>query len=190
MNLYISCPLHFLAPCVNSLSKSQNQRRTQHDIKIATTGNSRYNVSQSTAPISPTPTNKTTKSHAHPTKITTPPPPIRTPQPNLRPRPPAAPPNRPLRLANNGSKRKNNNNPASQPPHTHHLHRPPTHMSPNPRRDQLATVRTKRLHHPSYACHAPRCLPGAANVRADRRHGGSAMEAGFGCHGGSCAVCS
>lgn len=139
--------------------------------------------------ISPTPTNKTTKPHAHPTKVTTPPSPIRTPQPNLRPRPPAASPNRPLRLANNGGKRKDNNNSTSQPPHTRQLCRPPTHMSPNPRRDQLATLRTKRLYYPSYACHAPRCLPGTANSCADRRHGGSAMEAGSRCHGGLCVLC-
>lgn len=136
-----------------------------------------------TAHISLSPNTKTIKSHARHATITTSPPPSRTPQPNLHPRPPP-PTNRPLRFANNG-KRNNNNNPASQPPHTRQLHRPPTHMSPNPRRDQLATLRTKRLYHPSYVRHAPRCLPGAANSCADRRHGGSAMEAGSRCHGGS-----
>ena len=43
-NLYISCPIHFLASCVNSLSKSQHQRRIQHGIKVATRGSSRCNV--------------------------------------------------------------------------------------------------------------------------------------------------
>jgi hypothetical protein len=165
MNLYISCPLHFLASSVNSPSKSQHQRRIQHGIKIATRESSRYNVSQSTAHTSLSlPNNKTIKSHTHHAKITTSPPPSRTPQSNLRPRPPP-PTNRSLRLAN-GSKR-NNNNHASQPPHTHQLHRPPTHMSSNTRRDQLAALRTKRLYHPSYALHASCCLPGAANGCAD-----------------------
>jgi hypothetical protein len=185
-NLYISCPLHSLASSVNGPSKSQHQRRIRHGIKIATRGSSPYNVSQSTAHTSLSlPNNKTIKSHTHHTKITTSPPTSRTPQPSLHPRPPP-PTNRPLRFANNG--KRNNNNHASQPPHTHQLHRPPTHMSPNTRRDQLAALRTKRLYHPSYARHAPRCLPGAANSCADRRHGGSAMEAGFGCRGGSCVL--
>jgi hypothetical protein len=187
MNLYISCPLHFLASSVNSPSKSQHQRRIQHGIKIATRESSRYNVSQSTAHTTLSlPNNKTIKSHTHHAKITTSPPPSRTPQPNLHPRPPP-PTNRSFRLAN-GGKRNNNNNHASQPTHTHQLHRPPTHMSPNPRRDQLAALRTQRLYHPSYARHAPRCLPGAANGCADRRHGRSAMEAGSRCHGGSCVL--
>lgn len=136
--------------------------------------------------ISLTPNNKTIKAHTHHATITTSPPPSRTPQPNLHPRPPP-PTNRSFRLAN-GGKRNNNNNHASQPTHTHQLHRPPTHMSPNPRRDQLAALRTQRLYHPSYARHAPRCLPGAANGCADRRHGRSAMEAGSRCHGGSCVL--
>ena len=186
MNLYFSCPLHLLASCVNNPSKSQQQRQIQHGIKVANRGSSRCNVSQSTAHISLSPNTKTIKSHAHHATITTSPPPSRTPQPNLHPRPPP-PTNRPLRFANNG-KRNNNNNPASQSPHTRQLHRPPTHMSPNTRRDQLATLRTKRLYHPSYVRHAPRCLPGAANSCADRRHGGSAMEAGSRCHGGSCVL--
>lgn len=123
--------------------------------------------------ISLTPNNKTIKSHTHHATITTSPPPSRTPQSNLHPCPPS-PTNRPLRFANNG-KRKNNNH-ASQPPHTHQLHRPPTYMSPNTRRDQLAGLRTKRLYHPSYACHASRCFPGAANGCTDRRHGGSTLR--------------
>ena len=186
MNLYSSCPLHLLASCVNNPSKSQQQRQIQHGIKVANRGSSRCNVSQSTAHISLSPNTKTIKSHAHHATITTSPPTSRTPQSNLRPRPPPST-NRSLRLAN-GSKR-NNNNHASQPTHTHQLHRPPTHMSSNTRRDRAAALRTKHLYHPSYARHAPCCLPGAANSCADRRHGGSAMEAGSGCHGGSCVLC-
>jgi hypothetical protein len=48
-NLYVSCPLHFLASSVNTPFKSQHQRRIQHGIKAATTGSSRCNVSQPTA---------------------------------------------------------------------------------------------------------------------------------------------
>jgi hypothetical protein len=161
--------------------------RIQHGVEIATRGSSPYNVSQSIAHTSLSlPNNKTSKSHAHHATITTSPPPSRTPQSNLRPCPPP-PTNRSLRFAN-GSKR-NNNNHASQPPHTRQLHRPPTHMSPNTRRDQLAALRTKRLYHPSYALHASHCIPSAANGCADRRHGGSAMEAGSRCHGGLCVLC-
>jgi hypothetical protein len=184
MNPYISRPLHFLASCVNSLCKPQHQRRIQHGIKTPTRGSSRYNVSQSTANTSLSlPNNKTIKPHAH-HAITTSPPPSRTPQPNLHPRP-APPTNRSLRFAN--GKR---NNHASQPPHTRQLHRPPTRMSPNTRRDRAAALRTKCLYHPSFPLHASCCFPGAANGCADRRHGRSAMEAGSRYHGGLCVLCS